>query len=52
MNIITPKEAREWFAEADDERIQEFLDHGLTELIEDLEADDFFGTEGFHKRYA
>ena len=52
MNIITPGEVREWFASADDEEIQEFLNDGLRELIVELEADDYFGTEGFHKRFA
>jgi hypothetical protein len=51
VNIITPGEARSWFAGASDEDIQEFLDNGLTELIEELEQEDFFGTEGFDKRF-
>lgn len=52
MNIITPAEVRQWFAEADDDEIQDFLDNGLTEAIEQVEQDDFFGTEGFAKRFA
>lgn len=52
MNIITPSEVRSFFKEADDDTIQEFLDSGLTPLIEELEQDDFFGTEGFNKRFA
>lgn len=52
MNIITPSEVRDWFAKASDEEIQEFLDDGLGETIENLEQDDFFGTEGFNKRFA
>ena len=52
MNIITPDEVRAWFAEASDEDIQEFLDEGLEEAIVVLERDDFFGTEGFQKRFA
>jgi hypothetical protein len=52
LNIITPHEVRAWFASATDEDIQDFLDNGLTETIECLEQDDFFGTEGFDKRFA
>lgn len=51
MNIITPKEVRAWFKEADDDTIKEFLDNGLSDLIEELEQDDFFGTEGFDARF-
>ena len=52
MNIITPKEVRDWFAQADDDTIQDWLDNGLSETIEDAEHDDFFGTEGFMKRFS
>lgn len=52
MNIITPHEVREWFSKADDDEIQEFLDNGLGQVIEELEQDDFFGTEGFDKRFS
>lgn len=52
MNIITPNEVRQWFSTADDGAIQAFLDDGLSDLIEELEEDDFFGTEGFEKRFA
>jgi hypothetical protein len=52
MNILTVQELRDYIATADDDDIQDFLDHGLTDLIEELEQDDFFGTEGFGKRYA
>ena len=52
MNIITPSEVRDWFVNASDEEIQEFLDEGLDATIHDLEQDDFFGTEGFNKRFA
>jgi hypothetical protein len=41
---------REWFANASDEEISDFLENGLWDLIEDLESDDFFGTEGLNKR--
>lgn len=52
MNIITVGEIRSWFESSSDEDIQDFLDNGLCELIENLEHDDFFGTEGFEKRFA
>lgn len=52
MNIITPEEVRREIARMDDDEIQEFLDAGLKDLIEELEHDDFFGTEGFNKRFA
>lgn len=52
MNIITPEEVRYWFVEATDEEIQEFIDDGLGDLIEELEQEDYFGTEGFSKRFA
>ena len=51
MPYITPKEVRDWFIKADDEEIQEFLDNGLLDDIETLEEEDFFGTEGFNKRF-
>ena len=51
MNILTPAEVRSWFASADDDEIQQFLDDGLFDLIYELEADDYFGTEGFEKRF-
>jgi len=52
MNIITPSEVRDYFKDADDDLIQEFLDCGLADLIVELESNDFFGTEGFNKRFA
>ena len=51
MNIILPQYVRDWAAEASDEEIQEVLDAGLEDTIVDLEAEDFFGTEGFEKRF-
>lgn len=42
---------REWFKKASDEQISNFLDEGLEELIEDLESEDFFGTEGLNYRF-
>ena len=51
MNILTPNEVRDWMINADDDNIQEFLENGLKDLIEELEQDDFFGTEGFNKRF-
>ena len=41
---------RSWFAQASDEEVSDFLDLGLENLIEELEDDDFFGTEGLNKR--
>ena len=52
MNIITVEEVREWFENADADLIQDFIYEGLGDLIEELEEDDFFGTEGFNKRFA
>ena len=52
MNHITPDEVRNWFTHADEDVIDAFLDEGLHQLIEQLEGDDFFGTEGFDKRFA
>lgn len=52
MNIITASEVRDWFARASDEEIEEFLEDGLLELIEDFEQEDYFGTEGFNKRFS
>ena len=52
MNILTVEDVREWFKEASDEQIIDFLYEGLEGLIGELEDDDYFGTEGFNKRYA
>lgn len=52
MNIITLEEVRDWFDNASDDMVRYFMDNGLTDLIEELEQDDFFGTEGFNKRFA
>lgn len=52
MNVLTVEEIRDWFASVDDEWIEDFMENGLTCLIEELEQDDFFGTEGFNKRFA
>lgn len=49
---IDVADVRDWFTRATDEEIQEFLDEGLEGLINELEEDDFFGTEGFNKRFA
>lgn len=51
-NTISVAAVREWFASYDDEWVQSFLDEGLADLIIELEQDDFFGTEGFGKRFA
>lgn len=51
-NALTPDQIRNWFAHATDEHIKEFMTEGWSDIIWDLEADDFFGTEGFDKRFA
>jgi hypothetical protein len=48
---ITVDDFRQWVLGADSETLEEFLDEVLW-TIENLEQDDFFGTEGFNKRYA
>lgn len=52
MKNISVNEVRSWFASYDDEWINSFLEAGLSDLIIELEQDDFFGTEGFGKRFA
>lgn len=52
MNILTTSEVKDWFEKASSNDITDFLDNGLYNLISELEADDFFGTEGFNKRFA
>lgn len=49
---VTPEEIKIWFAEADESQLQDFLDFGLLDLMSELEEDDFFGTEGFNKRFS
>ncbi len=49
---LNPAQLREWAAQATDAELRDFLRNGLIDLIEDLEQDDFFGTEGFNKRFA
>lgn len=48
---ITPAMFRDWVVNADEDDLEEFID-AITEEIELLEQDDFFGTEGFNKRFA
>lgn len=48
---ITPQDVRDVIATLSDEDIQFILDEGLMEIISYLEQDDFFGTEGFNKRF-
>ncbi len=43
---------RSWVEKADDLELEEFLQAGGYDAIYDLEQDDFFGTEGFNKRFA
>lgn len=52
INSVGVTQVREWFERATTEEIVKFLDAGLEQLIEELEEDDFFGTEGFNKRFA
>lgn len=49
---IELSDLRKWFADATNEELAEFLDQGLEDLINELEEDDFFGTEGFNKRFS
>lgn len=52
MNFpITVNELRSWFEDQDDESLEDLLDNGLEQLIYILEEDDYFGTEGFNKRF-
>lgn len=51
-NTITPVMVRNYFNQAADEEISEILDEGLLDAIHRLEEDDFFGTEGFEKRWS
>lgn len=48
---ITPDMFRAWVARADDGDLEEFIREVEVE-IELLEQEDFFGTEGFEKRFA
>lgn len=48
---IKAAQFREYINRIDDDELQEFIDEIHDELIE-LEQDDFFGTEGFEKRFA
>jgi len=48
---LTSEDVRYWFLNAGDGILKDFLDNGLESLIFDLEQDDFFGTEGFNRRY-
>lgn len=50
-NKITPKKFLEWAKERPQD-FEEFFCDELLELILTLEQDDYFGTEGFDKRFA
>lgn len=52
MDNITIELVRDFFYNHDDELIEDFLNNGLESLILELEQEDFFGTEGFNKRFA
>jgi hypothetical protein len=48
-----PQKVKDMIIAMSDHTIQTLLDdNGLQPLIENLEEDDFFGTEGFAKRFA
>ncbi len=46
-----PEAFAKWAKTASEQELHDFADQVLEE-IEDLEADDFFGTEGINKRFA
>lgn len=52
--MVTPKEFLEWASNPDNfEAFEDFYyDFDLAIQIDDAEADDYFGTEGFNKRLA
>lgn len=53
MRDITAEDFRKWVATASTDDLETFFDEAdLKSVIEDLEQDDFFGTEGFDKRFA
>lgn len=47
----TPEDFLEW-ARANKDQFEEFYNDELLSLILDLEQDDYFGTEGFDKRFS
>lgn len=49
---LSTDEVRDWFANASEEALREFLEDGLGDLIEAMEGEDYFGTEGFGKRFS
>ena len=48
---ITAEDFLSW-AKDNPEAFKKLYKEELSELIYDLEADDYFGTEGFNKRFA
>lgn len=50
-NKIEVEDFRIWVEDADDYDLELFID-AVKETILELEADDFFGTEGLNKRFA
>lgn len=48
---IDPDQLRDFFSTASVEDLEQFLEDGLGNLISDLEMYDYFGTEGFNKRF-
>lgn len=48
---VTPAQFRDYIAHLDDDQLHEFLAE-IIPVMEVLEEDDFFGTEGFDKRFA
>ena len=51
IHEVNIHDLREWVKRADDDTLQEFLDE-IRPVIDLLEEEDFFGTEGFNKRFA
>ena len=47
----SPEDFLEWAAKHKD-TFEEFYNDEILPLIHDLEQDDYFGTEGFDKRFA
>lgn len=48
---ISTEEFRNWVANAEGDHLATFIDEILPTIL-DLEEDDFFGTEGWMKRFA
>lgn len=51
-SYINEEDVKEYFNRASLSEIKEFLEDGLLDLIVELELHDYFGTEGFNRRFA